>query len=385
MAYAQDEPKPLTEKLAAGAETAFTTLFGGTIRLTLEPIAPTAGVTAGAGVAPRPWRTESLITIVRARASASTNRYWAVDGSVAWQHLNTWRVEPYVRLRSMKRLNYFGVGPESALADRADFSMLDRRVGAYGYTRPVGWLAIGARGEGFFPRTSSGQSDTLPSVEEKFPPVALPGFADKTNYVYVGVFTNLNYPYVRSERPRRGGDYGVTLGLFHDASGTGHSFRRFEVEGAERFPVFGTDRLLTLHGRLSSSQAGAGHDVPFYLMDTLGGADNLRGFREEIIGGDETTSTLRSYESFRFRDKATALFQAEFRQRLYAQLFVSVFADAGTVAPSVSKLSVDHLRRGVGVGLGLYRTNALMIRAEFSLWGGEGHPSYFTPGRGLQF
>ena len=193
--------------------------------------------------------------------------------------------------------------------DRSDGSRLEPAVKGFSRARPPGRATR-------FPRW------------KRSPPVALPGFADRTNYVYVGVFTNLNYPYVRSERPRRGGDYGVTLGVFHDASGTGHSFRRFEVEGAERFPVFGTDRLLTLHGRLSSSQAGAGHDVPFYLMDTLGGADNLRGFREEIIGGDETTSTLRSYDSFRFRDKATALFQAEFRQRLYAQLFVSVFVDA---------------------------------------------------------
>ncbi len=381
MAYAQEPMK----KLAAGAESAFQTLFRGTLRLTLEPIAPTAGVTAGAGVAPKPWRTESLITIVRARASASTNKYWAVDGSVAWQHMNTWRVEPYVRLRSMKQLNFFGVGNESLRADRADFSMLDRRVGAYGYARPVGWLAIGARGEGSFPRTSSGHSDTLPSIEEKFSPVTLTGFSEKTNYIYIGGFANLNYPYVRSERPRRGGDYGITLGLFHDTSGTGNSFRRFEVEGQERFPVFGTDRALTFHGRLSSSRASSGNEVPFYLMDTLGGADNLRGFKEEIIGGDETTSTIRSYESFRFRDTTTAFIQAEFRQRLYAQLFISLFADAGTVATTVTKLSADNLRRGVGAGLGLFRANALMIRAEFSLWGGEGHPHYFTPGRGLQF
>jgi outer membrane translocation and assembly module TamA len=132
-------------------------------------------------------------------------------------------------------------------------------------------------------------------------------------------------------------------------------------------------------------RADQGQSVPFYLMDTLGGADNLRGFRESMIGGDEGTSTLRSFESFRFRDRATAFVQVDFRQRVWSQVFASVFADAGMVAPSVARLSTNELHRGVGVAIGLYRTNALVIRAEFSLTGGEGHPRYITSGRGTAF
>ena len=120
-------------------------------------------------------------------------------------------------------------------------------------------------------------------------------------------------------------------------------------------------------------------------MDTLGGADNLRGFKETIIGGDEATSTLRSFESFRFRDLATALMQIDFRQRLWSQVWISVFWDGGVVGPSVGRLSFGDLHRGVGVGLSIYRTNALAVRAEFSLWGGEGHPHYLTTGRGINF
>lgn len=368
-----------------GAKAAYDTLMTKTVRLTFEPIAPTAGLTAGVGLKPKDWRTESLITSVRARASFSAHRYWAADGSVAWQSRNDWRIEPYVRLRSMKRLNDFGLGNDSRVGDRADFAMLDRRAGAYAYKRPVGWLAIGGRGEFLAPRTSPGQSPDLPSVQEQFAPAVLPGFRQDTNFMYAGAFVNLNYPYVRSERPPRGGDYMAGFAMFHDASGTGHSFTRLELEGAERFPLGSPDRRLTLHARLSSSVASSGQSVPFYLMDTLGGADNLRGFKEEIIGGDENTATLRSVESFRFRDKTTALVQAEFRQRVYSQLFVSLFADAGMVAPTIGTLSVANLHRGVGIGLGVYRSNALMIRAEFALWGGEGHPHYLVPGRGLQF
>jgi hypothetical protein len=143
--------------------------------------------------------------------------------------------------------------------------------------------------------------------------------------------------------------------------------------------------VLTIHGRLSSSKAREDQSVPFYLMDTLGGADNLRGFKESIIGGDEATSTLRSFESFRFRDRATAFVQVDFRQRLWSQVFATFFVDAGVVAPNVGSLSLSGMHRGAGLGLSLYRTNALAVRIEFGLWGGEGRPRYLTSGRGLQF
>jgi len=369
------------------AKHAYEGLFTKTVRLSLEPVAPTAGLTAGIGIKPRDWRSSSSIKMLRARASASVNKDWAIDGSFAWQGYGEreWRVEPYVRLRSMKRLNFFGVGNTSSVDDRADFAMLDRRVGTYAYRRPLGWLAIGARVEGLWPRTSKGHSPALPSVDDSFAPADLPGFKLPTNYVYIGAFTNLNYPYVRSERPRRGGDYLAAFGLSHDTSGSGHSFRRLELEAQERFPFAGNDWQLTLHGRMSSSMAAADQLVPFYLMDTLGGADNLRGFKEAIIGSDETTSTLRSFESFRFRDNTTLFFQPELRKRVISQVFVSVFADIGAVAPTVRELSGANFHHGVGIALSVFKVNSMAVRLDFAFWGGEGHQLFFTPGRGLSF
>lgn len=378
----QDDPSAVDK-----AKHAYEVLFTKPVRLSLDSIAPGSGIPAGIGFKPKPWRSASIFKIIEGRASISQHKYWAIDGSVAFQGVGAreWRFEPYGRFRSMKRLNYYGLGNETLQDDRTTFSMLDRRTGAYGYIRPVGWIALGARGEGFWPRASSGEDPDVHSVEDRFPIDQRPGFGDSTNYVYVGGFINVNYPYSRSETPRRGGDYMASVGTYQDVSNTRHSFRRFEVEGRERFPVFGVDRVLTIHGRLSSSTASATHSVPFYLMDTLGGADNLRGFKESIIGGDEATSTLRSFESFRFRDHATALLQVDFRQRLWSQIFVTFFMDSGVVAPTADALSLGNMHHGVGLGLSVYRTNALAVRIEFGLWGGEGRPHHVTSGRGLQF
>jgi hypothetical protein len=369
------------------AKHAYEVLFTKPVRLSLDSIAPGSGIPVGIGFKPKPWRSSSMFKIVEGRASISQHEYWAMDGSVAFQGVGAreWRFEPYGRVRRMTRLNYYGVGNETAQDDRSTFSMLDRRAGAYGYVRPVGWIALGARGEGFWPRATSGKDPDVPSVEDRFPPDRRSGFGEDTNYAYIGAFIHVNYPYSRSEPPRRGGDYLVNVGTYQDVSSTNHSFRRVEVEGRERFPILGVDRVLTIHGRLSSSAASAGHSVPFYLMDTLGGADNLRGFKESIIGGDEATSTLRSFESFRFRDQATALIQIDFRQRLWSQVFATFFVDAGVVAPEVDALSVGNTHYSVGLGLSVHRTNALAVRIEFGLWGGEGRPRYVTSGRGLQF
>lgn len=367
------------------AKQVFDTVTGKTVRLTLESIAPTAGLTGGVALKPKDWRHDWGVTSLHARASYSQNKYWAVDGNYAWQSRSGWRIEPYARLRQMTRLNHFGIGNDTPQAQKSDFAMRELRGGAYGYVRPVGWLAIGGRADVLGVHTDDGENPALPSAGDQLLPSDLPGFRQDTTFTTVSGFVNLNYPYVRSERPRRGGDYMISIGRVGDRSGTAHSFTRIEVEGAERFPVAGADRLLVIHGRLSSSRAGAGQTVPFYLMDTLGGSDNLRGFKESIVGLEETTATLRSVENFRFRDTSTLLLQAEFRHRIWSQVFASVFADAGAVAPTVSRLGGARMHRGVGVGVGLYRANALMIRAEFSVWGGEGHPHYVVTGRGLSF
>lgn len=375
---------PPSESLADGAKRVYEVIFTKLVRLSIEPIAPTSGTVLGIGVKPKDWRTPEAFKSLRGRASLSANRYWIAEGSFAFQSIHDWRIEPYARFRSMKRLNHFGLGNDSRLDDRADYAFLDRRVGVDSYKRWQ-WIALAGRMEAFWPTTSDGQSPDLPSVTERFTRAELPGFGDKTKYLYVGGSVNLDYPYVRSEQPRRGGDYLVSVGSFRDTSGSGHSFTRLEIEGRERFPIIGPDRQLVLHARVSSMRPDSGDTVPFYLMDTLGGADNLRGFRESMIGGDEQTSTLRSFESFRFRDTATVFVQAEFRHRIWSQVFASVFADAGVVAPSLDQLPGQRVHRGVGVGVSLYRANALVIRGEFAVAGGEGHPHYVTTGRGTTF
>ncbi len=187
------EPNRVKDKVAEAGAAIFE-VFQKPIHPSLEPISPTAGLTGGIGISPKSWRNEARIRTLRARASMSTRTYWAIDGSFAWQQSNSWRIEPYARLRSMKRLNFFGLGNSSVLSDRADFSLLERRAGAYGWKRPMPWVAFGARAEILWPRTTSGKSPRLPSVEERFSAASLPGFGEDSNFVHLQGFANLTYP-----------------------------------------------------------------------------------------------------------------------------------------------------------------------------------------------
>ena len=56
--------------------------------------------------------------------------------------------------------------------------------------------------------------------------------------------------------------------------------------------------------------------MPFFLQPTLGGSEDLRGFRE-----------------YRFRDRNMVVFNAEYRWEAFSGLDLAAFADAGQVAP----------------------------------------------------
>jgi outer membrane protein assembly factor BamA len=128
-----------------------------------------------------------------------------------------------------------------------------------------------------------------------FDPTELPGALAQPDYFkYEGTLA-LNYREPRGN-PRRGGRYGLSYQRFEDTAGGRFSFDRFEVDLQQYIPLLRDRRVLALHGFTSISDADGGAEVPFYLQRTLGGPDDLRGFRH-----------------LRFRDRNVLLLQAEYR------------------------------------------------------------------------
>jgi outer membrane protein assembly factor BamA len=137
--------------------------------------------------------------------------------------------------------------------------------------------------------------------------------------------------------PTSGGFYRLGLTNFHDLDGSAQSFRRVDADATQYVPLFHRNGIVGLRGRLALSQTGAGHEVPFYLLPTLGGDHTLRG-----------------YSNYRFRDRDAALVSAEYRWPLFSVMDAALFADAGSVAPDVRALSRQRVEHDYGFGLRLH-------------------------------
>jgi outer membrane protein assembly factor BamA len=97
------------------------------------------------------------------------------------------------------------------------------------------------------------------------------------------------------------------------------------------------------------TDAGAGQQVPFYYQPTLGGSQQLRGFRE-----------------FRFRDQNSLVMSAEYRWEASWMLDAAVFVDAGKVAATRSDLNLRDLAASYGVGLRVHSNSAFVARLDLA-------------------
>ena len=105
-------------------------------------------------------------------------------------------------------------------------------------------------------------------------------------------------------------------------------------------------------------------DLPFFQMALLGGPKRMRGF----------------YEG-RYRDNNALVFQAEYRRKLFWQLGMTLFADAGQVAPRYTAFNNQNWRYTYGAGLRcmLDKTQRINLRVDFAV-GNKALLPYFTIG-----
>ncbi|RPJ57261.1 MAG: hypothetical protein EHM24_29635, partial [Acidobacteria bacterium] len=118
---------------------------------------------------------------------------------------------------------------------------------------------------------------------------------------------------------------------------------------------------LAFHALLSASDAGAGEEVPFYLMRTLGGPNDLRGLRRH-----------------RFRDRNILLLQAEYRWEVFTAMDAALFVDAGQVAPRVGDFALRDLETDYGLGLRFGTINGVFLRVEAAFGSRDGRRLVLT-------
>ena len=306
-----------------------------------------AGTTAGVLYAPTFWAGEQRLA--EAELLGSLRGYYGTGmrfGGVFGPYVGY----AYARYQHRPRESFYGVGPDSQVDTEAGFRLDQGVVGGLLGWSPRPSALLGGHVSYQANRYGTGQGGR-PTVADQFG-ATLPGIGGDVDYLMLGAFFELDArdtPYTRAfghrfapTEPRlRGVSLDASRGFYlasevtHNLSMRGQDvdFTRFTLDVREFVPI-GKELL---HGfsfrQFASVTHSGGGRVPFYRLQSIGGARSLRG-----------------YPSGRFRDRNVLLANGEVRCQIWHWIDMAVFADVGHVFRDVR--DVDAVDPHLGYGLG---------------------------------
>lgn len=145
--------------------------------------------------------------------------------------------------------------------------------------------------------------------------------------------------------PQRGSFVKVLTSISQAGWGSTYSLREMSVDCRHYFPMFNT-HVWAWQAYYAGIWGKKG--IPFQLLPTIGGLDDLRGFRQGM-----------------YRENVVFLLQSEYRFPIYKQLKAAVFCSAGDVVNS-SNYAVDKLKVAYGAGL-RYRLNDARVHLRLDV------------------
>ena len=244
--------------------------------------------------------------------------------------------------------DFFGLGPDSRKTDRSDYLLEATEASAELQWKPVRLVEVAGGVTYISPRIGSGTDTRFPSTEHLFDPGTLPGFRNQPDFMRSDAGVAFDWR-DNPLHPHAGGRYGVEFSNFRDQDLDTYAFRRVGIELHQYVPLPNRYRTLALRAAAVLTDADAGQEVPFYFQPTLGGSQELRGFRE-----------------FRFRDRNSLLLTAEYRWEAWWALDGALFVDAGTVAANRRDLSLRDLDLSYGIGFRVHSNSAFAARLDLA-------------------
>lgn len=286
----------------------------------------------------------------QANARYSTRGYKTADAEILFpppQHGRRIELKLRGEYRDLTSLRFYGLGNDSSLDGRSTYLLNDQRGEAYFWLNPRGLFSLGVMGG--FVRTRTDSGDRERSIEEVFDPEAVPGFQDpRTDYAVTGGWVELD---IRDKwvEPPLGIVARITGERYEDTGLSHYDFTRVVGDVKAYVPLGPANRVLALRLRASHSLPDAGKRVPFYLMETLGGAATLRGFRE-----------------YRFRDARNLLVSAEYRWEVWTYADMTFFFDAGKVFEDAKDFNFEKMHTGYGVGIRAHAPSGFVLRFDLA-------------------
>ncbi|HBB88143.1 MAG TPA: hypothetical protein DC047_11045 [Blastocatellia bacterium] len=338
-------------------------------------VVPGSGLTGGVGYS-RGQVGENWSSQFDSSARVSVKKYWELDSNLRLTRVSTnsfsddegfgaLKINLYGLIKDAPRLDFFGIGPESRLQDRAVFHYREA-VGGVDFAKPMrSWLTLGGAAELISPDIIRIANPTVRSVERVYTEATLPGITSQPLFLHFVAFAGIHSS---SQKEARSIEYTFFFHGYRDLQRHSYSFRRFDADLRHKFP-FGKNQI-RMRGRVSLSGTSGGQRVPFYLMETLGGSN---------IRSDES---LRGFRDYRFRDRDFLLLQTEYLREVSGPVDFIAFYDTGKVASSISHFGDGRLRHTFGLGLVVVprRLDNVLFRFYVALGSGEGSHTYLGGG-----
>ena len=325
------------------------------------------GMTRGAGFALGPgyrwFVTDDMLVDVS--AGISFKGYKAADVEVRWLQAFDDRVELWTnyRFEDFSQEDFFGTGFDSSLDARTSYDFDSSEISAIGLVTPASWLETGVRVGYMSPEIGPGTDENYPSIEELFTDGAAPGLATQPNFLHTTFFAGIDSR-DQGGRPRSGGLYEASFGIWDDRTLQQYDFRRFDASATHWLPLV-PSKAHVLMGRLGVGYANneTGERVPFYFLPYVGGVDTIRSFRE-----------------FRFKDENAIWMTAEYTWAPFEYVSLAAFVDAGKVNADWNDINLSGMKSGYGFGFRVHTDEMTFARFDFATGGGDGWQAFIKLG-----
>ena len=244
------------------------------------------------------------------------------------------------------RVDYYGSGPDSRKSGRTAYLLEQSAFQVSPGIRPIDHLRIGALGRYLLTNIGFTNDSRFAPTQEVFTEQTTPGLFAPTDFVQAGAWVQYD---TRDNPggPRSGGNYFAQYARFQDVLRDQFSFNRVDLEVQRYIGFFNHRRVIALRSRVQATQAVSGNQVPFYEQPTLGGPDDLRGFR-----------------AFRFYGNASFVNNAEYRWEVFSGLDMALFVDAGQVYNDWHQVGFRHLQTDGGFGFRFNVRNNVFLRID---------------------
>jgi outer membrane protein assembly factor BamA len=307
------------------------------------------GAGTGFGIGPEYRRTGLLGGPLNFRASAQTSfrgdRKFDLELAAPQLSGGKYFATFYAVHHDYPRMNYYGPGPDSEKTGRTNYRLEDTAMDATFGIRPVKRLTLASSAGYVLNNVGHGTDPRFASTETVYSPSQAAGMDKQANFLRTGAYAQYDWR-DNPDGPRRGGSYFAQFSDYRDRSLGLSNFRRLDMEAQQYISVLNSRRVFAVRTKsvLTYSNAAA---LPFYMQPSLGGAEDLRGYRP-----------------YRFRGDNLIVMNGEYRWEVFSGLDMAVFADAGQVFMRKSDLAWDRMESDVGFGFRFNQRDRTFLRLD---------------------